>query len=133
MKKLLLQSSISAAFLSLSAVAAADNCASASAFVSGSAYNTGDVVIADGKAYQCQIAGWCQSTADLYYKPGSGFNWSDAWQEKSCDSTASSSTDESTTADNVVDNSINNATDITDTVSDELDESVTIVEEGASQ
>ncbi|NRB42061.1 MAG: YceI family protein [Pseudomonadales bacterium] len=98
MKKTLIQSSISAAILSFSSLAMADSCNTASPFISGSSYSAGDVVIVDGETYQCKIAGWCQSSSDFHYRPGSGLNWSDAWQEKSCASNSSSTIEDNTQA-----------------------------------
>jgi hypothetical protein len=48
-------------------------------------YTTGTVVQAsDQKLYRCQIAGWCNSTADSYYAPATGSAWSDAWVALTC-------------------------------------------------
>lgn len=43
-------------------------------------YNNGDVVKSDdNKLYKCKVAGWCNSASELYYKPGSGLAWQEAW------------------------------------------------------
>lgn len=65
---------------------------SAPAYVAGKTYAAGDVVTAGGKTYQCKpypYSGWCGMGAA--YAPGSGFAWSDAWNEiGSCSGSGSS-------------------------------------------
>jgi len=34
-----------------------------------------------GKIYRCNIAGWCNSSSELYYAPGTGLAWDSAWSE----------------------------------------------------
>jgi hypothetical protein len=48
-------------------------------------YAAGTVVQAsDQLLYRCQIAGWCNSTADSYYAPATGSAWADAWVVVQC-------------------------------------------------
>ena len=44
-------------------------------------YNSGDLVIGrDGNTYQCLIGGWCNSSSEFYYAPGTGLAWTSAWK-----------------------------------------------------
>lgn len=46
-----------------------------------STYNAGDIVNNHGKLFQCKpfpYSGWCNN-APIYYEPGVGLAWSDAW------------------------------------------------------
>lgn len=39
----------------------------------------------DGKVYECKsdmVAPWCNSASDLYYEPGVGLAWQEAWNQK---------------------------------------------------
>ncbi|CAM3811092.1 glycoside hydrolase family 19 protein [Parendozoicomonas haliclonae] len=51
------------------------------AYKEGTKYNSGDVVLADGKLYRCKegVAAWC-SGAGWAYAPGSGTAWDMAWE-----------------------------------------------------
>lgn len=46
-------------------------------------YQTGTVVLgSDGKRYECRPfpnSGWCNIESDLYYAPGTGLAWQEAW------------------------------------------------------
>ena len=43
-------------------------------------YAAGDRVTgSDGNVYECDIAGWCNNPSELYYAPGSGLAWDEAW------------------------------------------------------
>ena len=43
-------------------------------------YAAGDQVTgSDGNVYECDIAGWCNNPSELYYAPGSGLAWDEAW------------------------------------------------------
>lgn len=50
-------------------------------------YAAGTLVINpdDNSVYECKpwpATGWCNSTSDVYYKPGTGLAWQDAWTKK---------------------------------------------------
>lgn len=48
-------------------------------------YTSNSIVKAsDGNLYKCNIAGWCNSTAEWAYAPASGAYWADAWVLYSC-------------------------------------------------
>jgi chitinase len=54
-------------------------------FTSGTTYSAGQLVQNAGNEYKCNIAGWCSSTADWAYAPGTGDYWTSAWElVKSC-------------------------------------------------
>ena len=51
------------------------------AWSANSKYSAGDIVNNHGKLFQCKpfpYSGWC-NTAPLYYEPGAGLAWSEAW------------------------------------------------------
>ncbi len=55
-------------------------------YFAGTAYSAGDVVSNDGRKYQCDIAGWCSSSAAWAYEPGKGAHWQSAWTDTgACD------------------------------------------------
>jgi chitinase len=61
-------------------------------FVVGTSYSVGQLVKNAGSEYRCTIAGWCSSTAEWAYAPGTGTYWQQAWElVKSCGVTSSSS------------------------------------------
>jgi chitin-binding protein len=44
-------------------------------------YTLGQMVASrDGKLYRCKVVGWCNSNSALYYEPGFGLAWGDAWE-----------------------------------------------------
>ena len=53
------------------------------AFVSGSQYAEGDLVIHVAKLYRCVVGGWCSSDQDWAYEPGLGQHFEQAWVETS--------------------------------------------------
>lgn len=55
------------------------NGCTAQAYNAGTQYSAGDVVANVGNLYQCNIAGWCSSSAAWAYAPGTGAHWQDAW------------------------------------------------------
>jgi chitinase len=64
------------------------NDCNASTYSAGTQYAAGDIVQNAGNAYQCNIAGWCSSSAAWAYAPGDGAHWQQAWsQTDSCDTT----------------------------------------------
>lgn len=66
------------------------NCASPQ-YVAGTAYTLGQLVKNAGNEYRCTVAGWCSSSAEWAYAPGTGAHWQTAWElVRSC-ATASSS------------------------------------------
>jgi chitinase len=66
------------------------NCTS-SQYVAGTNYAAGQLVQNAGSEYRCTIAGWCSSTADWAYAPGTGAHWQQAWElVKSCGVASSS-------------------------------------------
>lgn len=66
------------------------NC-TAPQYVAGTAYTLGQLVKNAGNEYRCTVAGWCSSSADWAYAPGTGAHWQMAWElVRSC-ATASSS------------------------------------------
>lgn len=55
-------------------------------YSAGTQYAAGDIVANGGNLYQCNIAGWCSSSAAWAYAPGTGAHWQDAWSLTSeCD------------------------------------------------
>ncbi|WP_049631752.1 glycosyl hydrolase family 18 protein [Cellvibrio sp. pealriver] len=67
------------------------NCAS-SQYVAGTAYSVGQLVKNAGNEYRCTVAGWCSSTAEWAYAPGTGAHWQMAWElVRSCGVVSSSS------------------------------------------
>lgn len=70
------RSSVAPSSVSSSAVGSVGSCP---AYVAGTNYNTGAVVINAGGAYTCQVPGWCASTATWAYAPGTGAYWQQAW------------------------------------------------------
>lgn len=69
---------------------AGGNCAS-SQYVAGTAYTLGQLVKNAGNEYRCTVAGWCSSSADWAYAPGTGAHWQMAWELVRACATASSS------------------------------------------
>ena len=60
-------------------------------YVVGTTYAVGQLVQNAGSEYSCTIAGWCSSTADWAYAPGTGTYWSSAWAlVRSCSAGTSS-------------------------------------------
>ncbi|MFC5475729.1 lytic polysaccharide monooxygenase [Paraherbaspirillum soli] len=54
------------------------------AYKEGTIYKGGDLVINDGKIFECKpgaSAGWCGQSA-MYYEPGKGLAWTEAWAAK---------------------------------------------------
>ncbi|MCG8417656.1 MAG: glycosyl hydrolase family 18 protein [Proteobacteria bacterium] len=68
-------------------VVASTNCDGLPRYVAGTPYSAGQHVFnirnQDGQAveYVCVIAGWCSLDSALYYEPGNGLAWDDAWDE----------------------------------------------------
>lgn len=61
-------------------------------YVAGTNYANGALVKNVGNEYRCKVGGWCSSTAEWAYAPGTGMYWTDAWElVKSCGTTGSSS------------------------------------------
>ncbi|MUK27838.1 Ig-like domain-containing protein [Aliivibrio fischeri] len=54
-------------------------CAGLPQYKSGTNYVTGDEVQNLNQKYRCDIGGWCSSSSDWAYAPGTGSNWQDAW------------------------------------------------------
>ena len=50
-------------------------------YVAGTSYALNDVVVSGDTLYSCKIPGWCSSTADWAYAPGTGSAWESAWDE----------------------------------------------------
>ena len=48
-------------------------------YVAGTTYNAGDLVQNVGNKYECNIGGWCSSSAAWAYEPGVGMYWQEAW------------------------------------------------------
>jgi len=43
-------------------------------------YGSGTIVQGrDGNIYRCDISGWCNSSSEFYYAPGTGLAWDSAW------------------------------------------------------
>jgi len=84
-------SSHSASSVAPSSSSVGGNCAS-SQYVAGTAYSVGQLVKNAGNEYRCTVAGWCSSTAEWAYAPGTGAHWQMAWElVRSCGATSSSS------------------------------------------
>ncbi|MCE7566797.1 chitinase [Aliivibrio fischeri] len=54
-------------------------CAGLPQYKSGTNYAAGDEVQNLNQKYRCDIGGWCSSSSDWAYAPGTGSNWQDAW------------------------------------------------------
>ena len=48
-------------------------------YVAGSNVATGDTIKNNAVRYKCIVGGWCSSNSALYYEPGVGLAWQDAW------------------------------------------------------
>lgn len=48
-------------------------------YVAGSNIATGDTIKNNSVKYLCTVGGWCSSASALYYEPGVGLAWQDAW------------------------------------------------------
>lgn len=60
-------------------------------FTSGGNYAAGTLVQHLGNEYRCTVGGWCSSTSDWAYAPGSGTYWTQAWElVRACSAGASS-------------------------------------------
>ncbi len=59
-----------------------NGCVDALPFVAGTKYVAGDLVTNEGRKYRCDIGGWCSSTAEWAYAPGTGNHWQDAWTDQ---------------------------------------------------
>lgn len=67
-----------------------NNCASPQ-YVAGTGYALGALVRNAGSEYRCTVPGWCSSTADWAYAPGTGAHWQTAWElVRSCGAASSS-------------------------------------------
>ena len=73
--------------ISISVLLAAGNVFSAvPQYVAGNSYKGHEVVSNNGSDYEClsdTVAPWCSSSQKLYYEPGKGLAWSDAWKKVS--------------------------------------------------
>jgi chitinase len=66
------------------------NCSGVANYVDRASYNTGSIVQNGGSAYSCTVGGWC--TIGGPYAPGSGWAWTNAWNNLgSCGTTTNSS------------------------------------------
>lgn len=78
-------SSRSSSSIAPSSSSVSGNCGSAQ-YVAGTAYSLGQLVKNAGNEYRCTVAGWCSSSAEWAYAPGSGAHWQMAWElVRSCD------------------------------------------------
>jgi chitinase len=85
-----LRSSSSIVSSALSSSVISGNCASPQ-YVAGTSYTLGQLVKNVGNEYRCTVAGWCSSSADWAYAPGTGAHWQMAWElVRSCASASSS-------------------------------------------
>lgn len=67
------------------------NCGSVQ-YVAGTAYSLGQLVKNAGNEYRCTVAGWCSSSAEWAYAPGTGAHWQMAWElVRSCGVASSAS------------------------------------------
>lgn len=83
-------SSKSSSSVAISSSVSGGNCASPQ-YGAGTAYTAGQLVKNAGNEYRCTIAGWCSSTADWAYAPGTGAHWQQAWElVRSCGAASSS-------------------------------------------
>ncbi len=83
-------SSTSSSSVATSSSVSAGNCTSPQ-YSAGTAYAAGQLVKNAGSEYRCTIAGWCSSTADWAYAPGTGAHWQQAWAlVRSCGAASSS-------------------------------------------
>ncbi|RJG37877.1 Ig-like domain-containing protein [Motilimonas pumila] len=56
-------------------------CNGVAQYQSGSNYLAGQLIQNQNRKFECQIAGWCSSSAEWAYAPGQGQHWQDAWQD----------------------------------------------------
>jgi chitinase len=65
-------------------------CSSAQ-YAAGTVYALGQLVRNAGSEYRCTVAGWCSSSAEWAYAPGSGAHWQMAWElVRNCGAASSS-------------------------------------------
>lgn len=77
---------------SSSSVISNDPCDMSPYYYAGTTYSADQLVKKDNKIYRCIVGGWCSSSADWAYAPGTGMYWNQAWElVKSCDAVSSSS------------------------------------------
>ncbi|WP_103070076.1 glycoside hydrolase family 19 protein [Aquimarina sediminis] len=55
------------------------NCANVQQYVAGTSYGLHEEVKNAGEKFECDIPGWCSSTAAWAYAPGTGAHWQLAW------------------------------------------------------
>lgn len=48
-------------------------------YSAGTSYQNDDIVVSGENLYSCKVAGWCSSSADWAYAPGTGSAWQEAW------------------------------------------------------
>ncbi len=83
-------SSKSSSSVAPSSSSAAGVCTSGQ-YVAGTAYALGQLVKNAGSEYRCTVAGWCSSSAEWAYAPGTGAHWQMAWElVRSCGAASSS-------------------------------------------
>lgn len=84
-------SSIATSSSSLSSSSVAGGTCASPQYVAGTSYSTGQLVKNLGSEYRCTVGGWCSSTSDWAYAPGSGTYWTQAWDlVRSCGAVSSS-------------------------------------------
>lgn len=72
-------SSPSSSSIAPSSSSVGGSCASPQ-YAPGTAYTLGQLVKNAGSEYRCTVAGWCSSTAEWAYAPGTGAHWQMAWE-----------------------------------------------------
>ncbi|MGG8496755.1 Ig-like domain-containing protein [Tenacibaculum sp. TC6] len=55
------------------------DCGGVPQYAVGTSYSQNQEVQNEGEKYKCNVPGWCSSTADWAYAPGTGTYWQDAW------------------------------------------------------
>ncbi len=92
-------SSIAPSSSSVSSSSSTGGACASPQYVAGTTYSNGQLVKNLGSEYRCTVGGWCSSTSDWAYAPGSGTYWTQAWDlVRSCGVTSSSSTSTSSSS-----------------------------------
>ena len=73
------QSSISQESILTITEPSSGGCAGLPQYKSGTAYTQGDEIQNLNQKYRCDVGGWCSSSSDWAYAPGTGSSWQDAW------------------------------------------------------
>lgn len=71
-------------------------------YMAGGNYGAGQLVQNGGSEYRCTVPGWCSSTAEWAYAPGTGAHWQMAWElVRSCGVVTSSASSRSSVSSSI--------------------------------